>query len=213
LNFKPTYVSSNKPSGTVLKQSPTGGTSVKSGATVTLTVSGTQTSATVPNVVGFSQASAGSAITGANLTVGNQTTACSQQVSQGDIASQSPAAGTQQPTSTPINLVVSSGPCSATVPNVIGDTQSAAAAAISATPGLTPSFTPVDCTASGDAVGTIESQDPSAGAVLKPPFPQTVTMDVCQTPTTTTTSGGTTTTTTSGGGGTTTTTTTLPKGP
>ena len=66
----------------------------------------------------------------------------------GNIASQSPVAGTQVKSGTPINLVVSNGPCSATVPDVIQETQSAASAAITATPGLAPSFTPVDCSQS-----------------------------------------------------------------
>jgi eukaryotic-like serine/threonine-protein kinase len=181
LTIKTTYVTSNKPSGTVLKQSPAGGASVKAGSVVTLTVSSSQTSATVPNVVGHSQADAGSLITNANFTVGTQTSACSQQVATGDIASQSPAAGTQE------------------VPDVIQETQAAANAAISGTAGLTPAFTPVDCTQSGGTPGTVQSEDPSAGTVLQPPFPQTVTMTVCQqsTSTTTTSSGGSTTTTTS----------------
>jgi serine/threonine-protein kinase len=198
LSYKTNYVTSTKPSGTVLKQNPAGGSTVKTTTVVKLTVSSSQSSVSVPNVVGFSQTSAGSTITAANLTVGTQTSACSQQVSTGNVASQTPAAGTQQPPATPINIVVSSGPCSATVPNVVGDTQSVAGSAISATPGLNPVFTQVDCSASGGTPGQVESQNPSAGSVLSPPFPQTVTMTVCSasTTTTTTTGGGTTTTTT-----------------
>jgi serine/threonine-protein kinase len=203
LSYKTNYVTSTKPSGTVLKQNPAGGMTVKSTTIVKLTVSSSQSSVSVPNVVGFSQTSAGSTITAANLTVGSQTSACSQQVSTGSVASQSPAAGTQQPPLTPINLVVSSGPCSATVPNVVGDTQSVASGAISSTPGLNPVFTQVDCSSSGGTPGQVQSQSPSAGTVLSPPFPQTVTMTVC--------SASTTTTTTTGGGTTTTTTTSVPK--
>jgi eukaryotic-like serine/threonine-protein kinase len=198
LTYKTTYVTSTKPSGTVLTQSPAGGASVKSTTVVKLTVSSSQSSVSVPNVVGLSQTSAGSTITGANLTVGTQTSACSQQVSTGSVASQNPAAGTQEPPSTPVNIVVGSGPCSATVPNVVNDTQSAASSAISSTPGLTPSFTQVDCASSGGTAGTVQSQNPSAGTVLNPPFPATVTMTVCsQQQTTTTTTTTTTTSTTS----------------
>jgi len=198
LSYKTNYVTSTKPSGTVLKQNPAGGSTVKSTTVVKLTVSSSQSSVSVPNVVGFSQTSAGSTITAANLTVGSQTSACSQQVSTGNVASQSPAAGTQQPPLTPINIVVSSGPCSATVPNVVGDTQTVAGSAISSTPGLNPVFTQVDCSSSGGTPGQVQSQSPSAGTVLSPPFPQTVTITVCSasTTTTTTTGGGTTTTTT-----------------
>jgi eukaryotic-like serine/threonine-protein kinase len=211
LSYKANYVTSTKPPGTVLKQNPAGGTSVPSTTIVKLTVVESQSSAQVPNVVGLSQTSAGSQITGANLTVGTQTTACSQQVSTGNVASQSPAAGTQQPPSTPINLVISSGPCSATVPNVVNDTQTVASGAISSTPGLIPAFTQVDCSQSGGAPGTVESQNPSAGTVLNPPFPQTVTMSVCSASTTTTTTGPGTTTTTTIGNTKTTTSTTAPK--
>jgi beta-lactam-binding protein with PASTA domain len=149
-------------------------------------------------VVGFSQTNAGSTITSNNLTVGNQTSACSQTVATGNIASQTPTAGTPVQSGTAVNLVVSNGPCSATVPDVIQETQSAASAAITATPGLTPAFTMVDCSANGGTVGTVQTESPAAGTVLNPPFPQTVTMTVCQQPaatTTTTAAGGTTTTT------------------
>jgi beta-lactam-binding protein with PASTA domain/tRNA A-37 threonylcarbamoyl transferase component Bud32 len=206
LSFKPIYVTSTKPSGTVLKQNPAAGASTKSTTVVKLTVSSTQSSVGVPNVVGLTQTSAGSAITSEGLTVGTQTSACSQQVSTGNIASQSPSAGTQVQASTPVNLVVSTGPCSATVPNVVGDTQAAASSAISATPGLTPSFTQVDCSSSGGTPGTVQTQSPSAGSEVTPP--QNVTMTVCEQPPTSTT---TTTTTTVGGGGTTTTSTALAK--
>jgi serine/threonine-protein kinase len=205
LSFKPKYVTSNKPPGQVIAQSPAGGTTTKSTTVVQLTVSSSASTISVPTVVGFSQTNAGSTITSNNLTVGSQTSACSQTVATGDIASQTPAAGTQVKSGTPINLVVSNGPCSATVPDVIQETQSAASAAISATPGLQPSFTPVDCSQSGGTVGTVQSESPSAGTVLNPPFPQTVTMTVCQQVTTTTTTS---TTTPGGGGGTTTTSTT-----
>ena len=213
LSFRPKYITSTKAPGTVLAQNPPAGASVPSTTVVQLTVSNSQSTVSVPNVVGLSQTNAGSTITINNLTVGSQTSACSQQVSTGDIASQSPVAGTQVQTSTPVNLVVSNGPCSATVPDVIQETQSAASAAISATPGLTPAFTQVDCSQSGGTVGTVQSESPSQGTVLSPPFPQTVTMTVCEQPATTTT----TTTTTApggggGGGGGTSTTTTAAKG-
>jgi serine/threonine-protein kinase len=205
LSFKPSYVTSNKAPGTVLTQDPAAGASVRSTTVVKLTVSNSNSTIGVPSVVGFSQTSAGSTINGDSLTVGTQTSACSQTVATGNIASQSPVAGTQVKSGTPINLVVSNGPCSATVPDVIQETQSAASAAITATPGLTPSFTPVDCSQSGGTVGTVQSESPSAGTVLSPPFPQTVTMTVCQQAATTTT---TTTTSPGGGGGGSTTTTT-----
>jgi serine/threonine-protein kinase len=196
LTYKPTYVTSNKAAGTVLTVTPASGSSVKSTTVIKLTVSSSQSSVSVPNLVGLSQTSAGSTIQSQNLTVGTQTSACSQSTPANDVASQSPATGTQVQTGTPINLTVSNGPCSATVPNVVNDTQGSAGAAITATPGLTSVFTMVDCSQTGGTPGTVQTQNPSAGTVLSPPFPQTVTMSVCSqaSSTTTTTSGGGTTT-------------------
>ena len=78
LNYKiSSYVTSNKPAGTVLDQTPAGKALVPSTTIVHLTVSGQQTSATVPNVVGITPAAAGSALTTANLNVGTQTSMCS----------------------------------------------------------------------------------------------------------------------------------------
>jgi len=214
LAYKPTYVTSTKPVGTVLTVSPASGNSVKSTTVIKLTVSSSQSSVSVPNVVGFSQTSAGSTISGDNLTVGTQTSACSQQVSANNVASQTPTAGTQVQPATPINLVISNGPCSATVPNVVNDTQASAGAAITATPGLTSVFTMVDCSQTGGTPGTVQTQNPSAGTVLSPPFPQTVTMSVCSqasSTTTTTSGGGTTTPTSTGNTRITTPTTTIPK--
>jgi beta-lactam-binding protein with PASTA domain len=223
LTYKPTYVTSNKAAGTVLTVTPASGSSVKSTTVIKLTVSSSQSSVSVPNLVGLSQTSAGSTIQSQNLTVGTQTSACSQSTPANDVASQSPATGTEVPTGTPINLGISNGPCSATVPNVVNDSSGGALAAIAATPGLTSAVTTVDCSQTGGSPGIVQSQSPSAGTVLSPPFPQTVTVTVCSASTTTTTSGGGTTTTTTSSSNirttttlpktTTTTTTTVPRAP
>jgi eukaryotic-like serine/threonine-protein kinase len=194
LAFKPTYVASTKPQGTVLSQIPAGNSLTKSTTVVKLTVSSSQTSVSVPNVVGITPAAAGSALASNNLTLGTQSNACSTQFASGLVASQTPSAGSQQPTQTPVNLVVSSGPCTATVPNVVGDSQSDAMNAVTAA-GLTPNFSPVDCSIIGGTPGEVQTQNPSPGTVVN--TPATVSMTVCSTPSTSTTSpGGTSTTTT-----------------
>jgi Chitobiase/beta-hexosaminidase C-terminal domain/PASTA domain/NHL repeat len=66
--------------------------------------------ATVPNVVGDTQAAATTAITGASLVVGNVTTATSSTVAAGNVISESPVAGTVLATASAVNLVVSVGP-------------------------------------------------------------------------------------------------------
>jgi eukaryotic-like serine/threonine-protein kinase len=194
LNYKiSSYVTSNKPAGTVLDQTPAGKALVPSTTIVQLTVSGQQTSATVPNVVGITPAAAGSALTTANLSVGTQTSMCSPTVANGLVASQSPQAGASEPPSTPVNLVVSTGTC-ASVPSVVGMTQSQANSLVTAA-NLNPVFTLDSGCSNGNAVpGNVDSQTPAAGTSVS--SGSTVTMGVCTPPTTTTTTTTTTTATT-----------------
>ena len=100
------------PAGSVISQNPFPGASVTSGTAVTITVSfGPQTSTdTVPNVVGMTQAAAGSALTSAGLTVGTITLAYSSTVASGSVISSSPAAGASVATGTAVNLTISQGP-------------------------------------------------------------------------------------------------------
>jgi len=96
--------------GKVINQSPTAGQQVNPGTSVNLVVS-TGSCVSVPDVVGISQSSAESAITGAGLTVGTITQQCSNEVSAGKVISQIPTAGTQVSPGSEVDLVVSTGPC------------------------------------------------------------------------------------------------------
>ncbi len=87
-----------------------------------LTVSGTQTSVTVPSVLGQSPASAGSILKGAGLNVGTQTSGCSNAVPRRAGVVADPGAERDVPAQHPVNLVVSSGSCVA-VPGVVGQTE------------------------------------------------------------------------------------------
>ncbi len=201
LAYKIKYITSPKPQGTVTAQDPAGGARVKSTTVVQLTVSGQQTSATVPNVVGSTPASAGGSITSAHLSVGSQMSQCSSsQVPSGTVSGQSPAAGASVPLNTPVNLTISSGPC-VSVPSVVGDTPDGASAALTSA-GLVAGTPTLDgtCNNGQAAPGTVDSQSPAASAQVS--RGTTVNMPVCQAgATTTTTSGGPTTTTTAPGGG------------
>ena len=75
LGYSVHSVTSNQPVGTVLDQSPAVGQKIPETKKVALTVSGTQTSVSVPGVIGQSPARAGSLLQQAGLTVGSQTTA------------------------------------------------------------------------------------------------------------------------------------------
>jgi eukaryotic-like serine/threonine-protein kinase len=204
LAYKPKFVTSTQSPGTVLSQSPAGNKKVKSTEVIHLTVSSQQSTTNVPNVIGISPAAAGSSLTHNNLTVGTQTNACTSSYASGLVSSQTPAAGATEPPNTPVNLVVSTGPC-ATVPNVVGDSQGDADSAITGA-NLAPVFTSDPSCSNGTASpGTVESQSPAANSQVA--SGSTVTMTVCpESSTTTTTSTSTPVTLPTGpGGGTTTT--------
>jgi beta-lactam-binding protein with PASTA domain/tRNA A-37 threonylcarbamoyl transferase component Bud32 len=189
------YVTSSQPTGTVLSQTPAGGSSVKATVKVQLTVSGTQTSVSVPSVLGQSPAVAGSILTQRGLNVGTQSSACSSQFSAGLVALQNPAGGANVPPNTPVNLVVSSGNC-VPVPSVIGQSQSAAQTAITGA-GLVANTTFDTACAGGATAGNVDAQDPAANAQVL--SGSTVTISVCQPASTTTTTTPSSTTSTSSG--------------
>jgi len=162
-----TAASDTVPAGNVISQDPAAGTSVAAGSAVDLVVSSGSSGpapVVVPNVVGESEAAAEAAITGAGLTVGAVTTVASDTVPAGNVISQDPAAGTSVAAGSAVDLVVSSGsggPAPVVVPNVVGESQAAAEAAISGA-GLTVGTV---TTAASDTVpaGNVISQDPAAG--------------------------------------------------
>lgn len=126
-NVTQTY-SDTVPAGAVIEQNPAAGTNVNPGAAVNLVVSlgAVLTTATVPSVVGFSEADGRSAIIAAGFTVGTVTTSHSATIPSGGIISQNPSGGTSATLTASISFVVSSGPQFSTVPNVVGMSQSAA---------------------------------------------------------------------------------------
>ena len=94
----------------MISSSPVAGTQVAAGSAVNLVVSMGPAPVAVPNVVGQTQAAATSAITGAGLVVGTETSASSATVASGSVISSSPVAGTQVAAGSAVNLVVSTGP-------------------------------------------------------------------------------------------------------
>lgn len=192
LNYSERLRQSNQPGGTVLSQNPSGGSSASPGTNVVLTVS-TQSSTQVPNVVGLTQAAAGSALRGANLQVGNVSQQCSSSgIPNGSVIASNPGSGATVNPGTPVDLSVSSGPCQVTVLNVVGMSQSAATTALT-NQQLTP--TVVNTTnCSSTQAGTVISQNPTGGTQV--PANSAVTITVCSsTPPSSTTSTGVTTTT------------------
>ena len=125
LKAKRKEVFSDKPAGQVTKQSPKQGESVVEGSTVTLTVSkGTET-ATVPDVLQQSKASATAELqaAGFNVTSG---TASSNDTPEGLVMAQNPNPGVEANKGSTVNITISTGPESVAVPNVVGQDQDTA---------------------------------------------------------------------------------------
>ncbi len=192
LGFTVHNVPSNQPEGTVLDQSPPGGSKIKQTQKVLLTVSGSQTSVSVPSVVGQTPTAAGAILNQAHLNVGGQTGACSNQYAGGLVSAQNPRAGQTVLPNTAVSVVISTGHC-ATVPGVVGADSGSAQRAIAAA-GLVANTTFDTACAGGASAGIVDGQNPSPGSQVQ--SGSTVTISVCQASPTTTTSTSTTTTTT-----------------
>jgi len=145
----------------IISQSPAAGTSVTSGSAVNLIISSGSAIVLVPNVVGETQVVATSSLTGVGLELGTVTTQASSTIAKDTIISQNPAAGASVAPSTAVNVVVSSGPVTVLVPNVVGDTQAVATTSLTGV-GLVLGTVSTE-TSTTVAKDTIISQDPAAG--------------------------------------------------
>jgi beta-lactam-binding protein with PASTA domain len=150
--------------GNVVDEKPEPGTQAKVGSPINIVVSGGQSLVEVPNVVGMTQAAAESALAGAGLTASAQS-GNSATVAKGQVMTQAPAAGQRVPKNTSVGITVSQGPANATVPNVVGQTQTEATDALKQA-GL---GTKVISNYSADvAKGDVYSQSPAQGTLVAP---------------------------------------------
>ena len=92
--------------GTVLRQSPAGGTKVDKGDTVTLVVAKAPTRVQVPGVIGQDQGAASSALSAAGLTVVTDTQDVSDLAQDGVVVDQDPREGTQVKKGSKVTIVV-----------------------------------------------------------------------------------------------------------
>lgn len=158
------------PAGTVISQSPLGGTMAVPDTPVNLVVSrGPQPVVIVPNIVGLSPGSAAAALLTADLIVGVLTEQHSATVPAGLVISQNPPAGAQVLAGTPVDAAISLGPQPIPVPNVVGLPQAAAEAAILGA-GLAVG-TVTEETSETVPAGSVASQDPAAGVEVLPGTP------------------------------------------
>jgi beta-lactam-binding protein with PASTA domain len=124
-------------------------------------------SVAIPSVVGLPQSDAQAAITSAGLVVGTQSKQSSSTVPAGVVISQVPATCALTTPGSVISLVVSTGPALIVTPNVVGETQAAAFAAMNAA-GLNLGSAPIMVSSSSVPVGDVVSQNPPAGTAVTP---------------------------------------------
>jgi eukaryotic-like serine/threonine-protein kinase len=98
------------PARTVIDQDPPGGSNAAPGATVTADVSAGPNAVTVPNVVGTSIDDARASLEQAGLAVGSVAYATVTDTSPGTIIGQHPAANSQAPQGTAIDIVIAQAP-------------------------------------------------------------------------------------------------------
>jgi beta-lactam-binding protein with PASTA domain len=152
-------LSSFSGTGTVATESPVAGTSVLVGSTVAMSLSVTQVS--VPNVLGFTQAAAAAAMTAAGL--------ASSFTGSGTVATETPIAGTIVAIGSTVTMTLTT-PTTVAVPNVLGFTQAAADAAMTAA-GLVSTFS---------GTGVVVDELPLAGTIVA--LGSTVAMRLSPTP-------------------------------
>jgi len=115
-----------QPQGSVVSTDPAAGEGLKEGATITLVVSDGPTLSVLPDVTNLPIDEARSALTAAGLVMREAQTVVSDTVLEGSIISwtvaEQPtlAAGSQVPKGTTVDVVVSAGSATRSVPNIVG---------------------------------------------------------------------------------------------
>ena len=196
ITLKGSENSSQYAAGQIISQSVDSGTRVAVGSSVEVTIAGsgstgtsssdsssstssttttTDSEVTVPNVVGKDEATAKSAITAAGLTVGTVSESASDTVTAGLVISQTVAANTKVAKGTTVSIVLSSGPSSVKVTDVVGHEQSRAEQELAAA-GFQVSVK--EAYSSDVRSGLVISTTPDRGTPAKPG--STVTMTVSQ---------------------------------
>jgi serine/threonine-protein kinase len=152
--------SDTAPRDRVLREDPQPGTKLKPGATITLTVSDGPGSATIPDVTNLPAVQARKALEkqGFAVTLARE---ASDTIERGRAIRTTPPGGSQAERKTNVTLYVSSGPAQVTVPDVTGQSTSAATSALS-NAGLRTSVTEEQSTA--QQPDTVLRQDPAGGS-------------------------------------------------
>ncbi len=173
--------------GSVISTDPPALAKVDKGSTVTVVVSSGPAATRIPDVSGNDPATAAQTLNSAGFRVGRTISQASNSVPAGTVIGTDPSAGSQAAQGSTVRLIVSTGPQTTTVPNVLGQTQSDATAALTGA-GFQVSVLTQPSTPANNGRVIAQSPLPNASA----PQGSTVTITVGQA--TSTTTAGTTTT-------------------
>lgn len=165
------------PEGIVLAQSPPAGARVVRGAEVTLDLSRGQLTAQVPAVAGLPRHAAELTLQNSGLEV-RDVEVREHDAPRGEVIATRPAQGTDLPTRSAVTLIVSEGPATMIMPDVVGQ-QYAQARVMLEQLGFIPSA-PVMDTMSYMLANSVVSQSPSAGDEV--PRRSRVTLTIAGTP-------------------------------
>lgn len=149
--------------GSVIRQTPAGGASMKKGSTITLVVSVGVKMTEVPDITGKTEAEARELITAAGLSANPLPAEFSEDVESGLVISQDPEAGGQVPVGSAVAFIPSKGVESSEIPDVVGKKQADAESIIKKA-GFKPTVT--ESFSSTVAEGNVISQNPSSGLVV-----------------------------------------------
>ena len=154
------------PSRNVAIQDPPPNSAVPQGFAVDLTVSSGVPLITVPDVQGLPQEDAESTLTKAGISVGTINSLTSATVPAGNVISQDPVSGAMIPVGASVNLIISLGQSSVTVPDVVGLLQVDAESSVSDAGLIVGAVT----TANDDTVptGHVLDQTPASGTSVVP---------------------------------------------
>jgi serine/threonine-protein kinase len=150
------------PKGTVLDQTPPPGSREAPNIRVTLVVSGGQRYGTVPSIVGMSRELALNALESAGFDVGEVSNRPSNDP-LGAVIDSRPRPGTQAPLPSTVSLVLSAGPTTVVVPDVVGRPLNDARLLLRQV-GLVAGDVQFGGAAVADAAAVVTSQSPPGGA-------------------------------------------------
>jgi beta-lactam-binding protein with PASTA domain len=156
--------SATVPTGLVISQAPSPGSLVKSGDRVSIVVSGGPASAALMNVDGLSASQASGRLRKAGFKPATKAQA-STTVKAGRVISTEPPAGTELQLGSSVTMLISSGPAPVRVPDVNGQSLSAAEATLTNAELTIGTVTQKVSTA--QSPGTVLSQSPNGGSSVR----------------------------------------------